>query len=179
MFPKIIEFNQQDAKYLKLAYQRAAKFSTDPSVQNGAYIVEHTLAGDNVLGRGANHFPAGVKETEDRWSRENSEKYNWVEHAERNAIYDAARRTGGTEGAIMYVPWYACCDCARAIIQSGIARVVGHQMTMDLTPDRWKVNIEKAFVMLEEAGVDCVYMKGKLFRDGELQIRFNSELVTP
>jgi len=76
-----------------------------------------------------------------------------VEHAERNAIYLAARNGQFTRGAIMYAPWAPCDNCARAIIQAGIQELVGHQQIMDKTPDRWKESIDLAQGMLNEAGV--------------------------
>lgn len=53
----------------------------------------------------------------------------------------------------MFCPWYACTDCARAIIQSGIKEVVGHKKCFDLTPAHWKESIANAFLMFEEAGI--------------------------
>jgi dCMP deaminase len=51
-----------------------------------------------------------------------------MEHAERDAIYKAAFVGMQTEGATLYVPWFACADCARAIIAAGITRVVGNSL---------------------------------------------------
>lgn len=55
-------------------------------------------------------------------------KYLWTEHAERNAIYNAARVGIPTKGCWLYLnykPTHICLDCARAIIQSGICTVIG------------------------------------------------------
>lgn len=46
------------------------------------------------------------------------------EHAERNAIYWAARRGVPIEGAILYCTDAPCVACARACIQSGIKKVI-------------------------------------------------------
>lgn len=45
-------------------------------------------------------------------------------HAERNAIYEAARWGYRLNGSIMYTTDSPCVACAKAIIQSGIIRVV-------------------------------------------------------
>ena len=60
-----------------------------------------------------------------RWK--SPEKYQWTEHAERNAIYNAARNGVALEGARLYLNWGGCpcSDCARAIIQVGIQEVIG------------------------------------------------------
>jgi dCMP deaminase len=44
-------------------------------------------------------------------------------HAERNAVYFAARHGHATLGADMYCTHSPCVDCAQAIIQAGIATV--------------------------------------------------------
>ena len=63
---------------------------------------------------------------EDRWHKR-PEKYQWVEHAERNAVYNAARKGIRLEGSIAYLNWEPtpCSDCTRALIQAGIVEIVG------------------------------------------------------
>ena len=133
-------------KYLLMAYTEAMK-SPDPSPQNGAVIVAH----DGVTVSDCNRFPDKVKLNPERLER--PLKYQFIEHAERNVIYKAASLGVSTAGATMYVPWFACSDCARAIIQAKIAHVVGHQRMADNTPDHWKESIANAMIMLTESGV--------------------------
>ena len=47
-----------------------------------------------------------------------------MEHAERNAIYNAARAGTPRKAARIYVEIMPCMDCARAIVQAGIGEVV-------------------------------------------------------
>ena len=68
-----------------------------------------------IISVGCNTFPKGFPHIQERPA-----KYSWIEHAERNAIYTAARNGVGLEGSSMYLNWYPCVPCARAIIQSGI-----------------------------------------------------------
>jgi dCMP deaminase len=156
--------------YLRLAYLAAADLSSDPSTQNGAVIVRD----GRVLCRAANQFPAGVAALPERWHR--PLKYAFVEHAERNVIYVAAREGIATAGATLFCPWYACTDCARAIIQSGIAEVVGHQLLVDLTYDRWRDTIGVALAMLREAGVRTRHVTGAV---GGVRIRFDGREIDP
>src|SRR5260370_31751671 len=51
-------------------------------------------------------------------------KYLWIEHAERNAICNAARAGTAAEGCTIYVEIMPCMDCARAVVQAGITQVV-------------------------------------------------------
>lgn len=176
--------------FLAEAYRYAAEYSTDPSTQNGAILIHpsnHYVNEDgaivNMMGypallvKGANHFPKGVKESEERWQR--PQKYQYVEHAERNCIYAAAAEGTPTHNKWMVCPWFACADCARAIIQAKIKRVIGHQTTIDWTPEHWKESIAVALNMLEEAGVECFFWTGKVFENDEVKIRFNGELRSP
>jgi dCMP deaminase len=152
--------------FLREAYKFAVENSTDPSTQNGAVIV----VDGKIVARGANHFPLGVQENDLRWQR--PAKYQYVEHAERNAIYDAASRGVSTQGSIMYCPWFACADCGRAIIQSKITEVIGHNTPLHETSPNWKDSIAVAIQMFKEAGVKFSYVSGEI---GET-IRFNGVL---
>ncbi len=168
-----------DYEYLKLAYTVAMVNSTDPSTQNGAVIVSEPREEASRPGyfarefiESANFFPSGVKESEERWTR--PLKYKFVEHAERNVIYLAAKVGFKTQGATMYVPWFACADCARAIIQAGIVEVVGHDYPPHKEQSSWKESIEIADQMLLEAGVKFRRIPGNF----NIKIRFNGQVVT-
>ena len=116
----------------------------------------------------ANQIPYGIKVIPTRLIRPT--KYTYIEHAERNVIYAAAHEGISTLGATLYVPWFACDSCGRAIITSGISRVIGHKAMFDKTPERWKKSIEDAFQMFEEAGVEMLLYDGKI---GDVEARFD------
>lgn len=167
--------------YLRIAHQ-FAETSPDPSTQNGAILVQTDAAGlDHVIGGGANEFPRGVKYTPERFER--PLKYSYIEHAERNSILDAARRGNSTDGSTMYVLWAACADCARAIIQAGVKRVVTHafyhtQDNSTTTGGRkdWSASIDPAFTMLREAGVEIVFFDESLGSPNT--VRFNGQPIS-
>src|SRR5688572_8899018 len=141
----------KDIEYLRDAYEYALEFSRDNSTQCGAVLLNKH---GSVIGRGANHFPRRVKESEARWQR--PLKYQFVEHDERNAIFDAAWNGFSTAYSTLYAPWFACADCARAIIQAGIVEVVGQALPEHLEPEvlaRWQQSCEAGDTMLTEAGV--------------------------
>jgi dCMP deaminase len=76
-----------------------------------------------IRSTGFNGMVRGMNESDPiKW--EKPEKYHWVEHAERNAIYNAARMGNSVNGCTMYVSHFPCVDCARGIIQSGIVEVI-------------------------------------------------------
>lgn len=162
--------------YLRRAYEYAARHSQDPSTQNAALLIAQNC-GDldgGILLSESNHFPFGVAESDERWQR--PIKYSFVEHAERNAIYAAARMGLPTVGLGLYCPWFACTDCARAIVQSGIAWVVGHDADLHKKRPDWAESLRVAEEILAEGGVSILRIPGSF--DG-VEIRFDGQLVTP
>lgn len=101
------------ADYLRQACAYAVTNSDDKDTQNGAIVVTITK-----VVCAANMVPGKVRVADERVSR--PLKYQFIEHAERTSILRAALNGVKTEGATLYCPWYACVDCARAIIVSGI-----------------------------------------------------------
>lgn len=143
--------NRHDVRLFELA-RHVGGWSKDRSRKVGAVIADKK---GGVRAIGYNGFPRGADDTrEDRHQR--PDKYLWTEHAERNAIYEAARIGVPLEGCMMYVPWFPCMDCARAIVQSGICRLVALQP--DTGDERWGGHFSAALELLQEAGVDVIWM---------------------
>lgn len=140
---------------LKIAYSKAQK-STNPSTQNGAILVDDK---GNIVLSAINSFPDGLKETQERQIKPLRHKFSV--HAERNVLYQAARLGIKTKGLTMVCPWAACSDCAQAIIQTGIKRLVTHKQALNRSGDLQK-DIELAFTMLREAGVKIIVFDGKI-----------------
>lgn len=147
-----------EIKYLRRAVEFGMDQSSDPRTKVGAMIVHAAEAGGSILG--ANRVPRGVRET--NWRLTPGHKPRYIEHAERDAIYGAARAGFRTDGCTMYAPWFACCCCARAIIESGIREVVGLASLQAMTPDRWSDDIAAAHQMLSEAGVGMRWLTAEL-----------------
>lgn len=134
--------------WMQEAFKLARK-SPDPSTQNGAVIV-HNQHG--IVAEGFNEFPAGVHYTDERWDR--PAKYDFIEHAERNAIYEAARYGVAIEGTTMYlVGGPPCTDCARAVIQAGIDKLVYYEHSPGA---HWDQSLDTATTILVEAGIYLV-----------------------
>ncbi len=159
-----MEFNMNrpdwDQLYITMCYLVGMR-SKDQHTHVGSVIVDS----DNVLvSTGYNSLPRGIDIDRDakRLSRDDGEKYYWVEHAERNAIYNAARRGTVLKGCKLYVPWTPCTDCARAIIQTGISEVIIHQNGQDFydetTNSKWVESYKKVANMFLEAGVKVRYI---------------------
>jgi dCMP deaminase len=148
-----------DEFYLKLAHQISEK-SKDRSTKVGAVIVGPA---NEVRSIGYNGFPRGVDDAAEH-RHERPAKYYFAEHGERNAIYNAARVGIPTEGCTIYVtskPYrLACCaDCARAIIQSGIKRVVHEPLPPPEESTVWAESMKATFEMFKEAGIQLDEVK--------------------
>ena len=100
----------------------AAERSKDPSTQVGACIVDED---NRILSTGYNGFPQGCSDEEFPWNRDASRgetKYNFVVHAELNAILNA--RGKSLVNSRVFVSLFPCHECAKAIIQTGVKEVV-------------------------------------------------------
>jgi len=139
---------EDDLAYLDLCRQ-AGESSSDPDTRVGCVVVK----GGSVLVRGCNAFPRGLDDaTGERSVRPN--KYEWIEHAERNAIFSAARTGTALAGASLCVELMPCVACARAIIQAGISEVIVSADRMSLyNSDKYIEQHSIAELMLREAGV--------------------------
>lgn len=136
-----------DEYFLNIA-EAVSLRSKDQSSKIGAVIVG---PGHEIRSTGYNGFPRGMND-DDIAKQERPLKYKYFEHAERNSIYNAARFGASIEGCTMYCPWPPCSDCARAIIQAGIKKlVVKHGILM--CPQRWHEDMVIAADMLRECGV--------------------------
>lgn len=109
-----------DEYFMGLAHLSALR-SKDPNTQVGAAIVDEN---HRVVSVGYNGFPTGVSDDEFPWSRVGdvlTSKYAFVVHAELNAILNSQR---SVRGCTIYVSLFPCNECAKAIIQSGIKKIV-------------------------------------------------------
>ena len=100
----------------------AADRSKDPSTQVGACIVSDD---NRILSTGYNGFPQGCSDDDFPWNRDTSKgetKYNFVVHAELNAILNAGGKS--LVGSRIFVSLFPCHECAKAIIQAGVKEVV-------------------------------------------------------
>ena len=130
----------------------ASERSKDPSTRVGACIVD----GDKrILSTGYNGFPQGCSDDEFPWNRDEAQgdtKYQYVVHAELNAILNASGKR--LSGATVYVGLFPCNECAKAIIQSGIKEVVYLSDKYHDTP-----SMTASRKMLEAAGVSVRQIK--------------------
>lgn len=109
-------------QYFMAVAMLSAQRSKDPNTQVGACIVDQRR---RIVAVGYSGFPTGCSDDELPWNREGpplETKYPFVCHAELNAILN--RNSADLCGCTLYTTLFPCNECAKAIIQSGIAEVV-------------------------------------------------------
>lgn len=110
----------------------SAERSKDNSTQVGACIVN---SDNKIVAVGYNGMPTGCDNDEMPWERKAESaldtKYPFVCHAELNAILN--RNSADLKNCTLYVTLFPCNECAKAIIQSGIKRVVYYSNKYDGT----------------------------------------------
>ena len=97
-----------------------------------------------------NTFPAGVRDLVER--HEGDGRFVWMEHAERHAIFAAARRGVATAGAHLTTTFFPCIDCARAIVDAGVACLDAPAPEFD--DPVWGASFERSQTILTEGGVE-------------------------
>lgn len=141
-----------DEWFIKIMYLVASK-SKDPKTKIGAVLVRDR----RIISTGYNGFCQGVNDNVSaRWERPT--KYSWVSHAERNSVYSAARTGIATLGTTMYTNGTPCTDCAKAVIQAGVAKVIVHRPYEELlygvgVKNKWADHNAITLAMFNEAGV--------------------------
>jgi dCMP deaminase len=138
-------------RLLELAIATARRSPSRPR-KVGALLV---LADGVTTLAACNDFPDGVRDLDERHA--DPERLLWIEHAERNVIFAAARRGLATSGATLVATFHPCADCARAIVQAGIASV--HTLAPDFSDPLWGPGFRFSQAILEEGGVRVAYLE--------------------
>jgi dCMP deaminase len=139
--------------FLGIAEQIKLK-SKDESTQIGAVVVGE---GKNILSTGYNSFPRGLDDSL-KERQERPEKYFWIEHAERNAIYNAALEGVSLKNSTIYLTsGLPCMDCARGIVNSGIKVVWCKRVCTTKNKEKWEESQRKSLQLLNECGIDVCY----------------------
>lgn len=134
-------------------------WSKDMSTKVGAVVVGPDR---EIRSTGYNGVVRGVEDDiPERLERPT--KYDFFEHAERNAVYNACLIGASLKGCVIYVTAMPCPDCARAIIQSGIKMVVTRKVEIDENSPTgtWRDKLVYSEQMFREAGIECITLEQK------------------
>ncbi len=114
-----------DEYFISIATLTAMR-SKDPNTKVGACIVS---SDNRVLSVGYNGAPNGFADCLVPWDVREAEnlsdtKYPYSCHSEVNAILNFRGNMRELQGARIYVHFFPCVDCTKAIIQAGIKEVI-------------------------------------------------------
>jgi len=132
--------------------------SDDPHTKIGAVIFDDK---NRIVSMGYNGFPVGVIHKDYRLSRDNGVKYNFMVHAEQNAINFAERSR--LAGSVLFVSIMPCARCAQDIIQTGIKKVVidakRQEQYENIVASRYFSDLTDVLEMFNESrvGIDKFY----------------------
>lgn len=154
---KEIDINMKNNKviswdeYFMGVAELSAKRSKDPNRQVGACITKNNV----IVGTGYNGFPRGCSDDDFPWMKDSDEitetKFAYVVHAELNAILNSTRRN--LNDAVLYVTLFPCTECTKAIIQSGIKKVIYKDL------GKHEKEINASLKMFKSSGVEVIKYK--------------------
>jgi len=143
--------NKWDKRFFSMA-QDVQEWSKDPRRRVGALLVSPDR---RSVSWGYNGLPSKLDDTMlEHLSRE--DKNRIIIHAEQNAIDNCPSKV---RGWTMYVTLFPCAQCAGALIQNGIKRVVTPPIDRN---SNWVQEMDMALVMLETVGIEVVQLEGWL-----------------
>jgi dCMP deaminase len=145
-----------DRRFLRIA-EEVASWSHDPGTKVGCVLVSDK----RMLSVGFNGFPHTLSDSLELY-QDREYKLAVTVHAEANAILNAAKNGAKTESCAAYVTFPPCSQCAAALIQAGVAKVVCPDPAS--APERWRANFKLGNEMLYNSGVKLLY-----YSQGDLQ----------
>lgn len=168
-------------KFMCVAEHYAQLFSKDPSTKVGAVFVDPNDF--TQLTQGYNGMPRGVNEHAPH-RQERPAKYMYYEHAERNGIYNLARRS--LMGSIIVSRSLPSLSCARAAISVGAKEIWLPQSR------EWSEELSVAMALFEETDVkvrwfdfstgkilDKASVDASQFEEIQRQLRQHSQVLPP
>lgn len=123
--------NKWDIRFLQIALQ-ISSWSKDPGTKVGAVI---TSRDRRILATGYNGFPKVIHDSHDRLNNRDI-KLALTEHAERNAISNAAKSGVSLDNSILYITKHPCLSCLMGVLSTGIKKLV--YIKDDQFEQRWK-----------------------------------------
>lgn len=108
----------KDLYFMNLCFLVSQR-SMDPSTKHGCVIVNQD---GGILSTGYNGPLSSFDDS--IVPLERPDKYDVMEHAERNAIFLAAKHGTNINNSIFYITGFPCIDCLRAILSVGASEIV-------------------------------------------------------
>ena len=150
IYPTSNPLDKWDYRFMGIA-REVSSWSHDPGTKVGCVLVLEK----RILSVGFNGFPQNLSDSLELYE-DREYKLAVTVHAEANAILNAAKNGAKTQFCTAYVTFPPCSQCAAALIQAGVSKVVCPDPAN--APERWKASFELANEMLFQAGVTVLYL---------------------
>ena len=161
-----------DRRFLRIA-EEVRTWSRDPGTKVGCVLV----LDKRIISVGFNGFPQNLSDSLELY-QDRDYKLAVTVHSEANAILNAAKNGAKTQGATAYVTFPPCSQCAAALIQAGVERVVCPDPAQ--APERWRANFRLGNQMLYNSGVKLLYYSRDDLQCPTLKdVQFAEQLGTP
>jgi len=154
----MFELNMKWHKRFMEVAMLISTWSKDRSTKTGAVVIGEDR---EIRSTGYNGFVRGVDDDVNE-RHERPTKYDFFEHAERNAIYNACLCGVSLKGCILYATHPPCVNCARAIIQSGIKTIVTNKLEerKDIKgQETWRDHLSHSEQMFKEANIEYIILE--------------------
>jgi dCMP deaminase len=138
-----------DNRFLRIASE-IASWSHDPGTKVGCVLVTDR----RMIASGYNGFPSTLSDSLELYE-DRDYKLAVTVHAEANAILNAAKNGAKTQSCTAYVTFPPCSQCAAALIQAGVEKVICPDPAT--APERWRASFKLANEMLYQSGVKLLY----------------------
>jgi len=169
MIKKRQDYISRDEYFMGIAKLSAMR-SKDPNTQVWCCIVSQD---NRILSMWYNWTPNWFNDDDfprDRVGERLNTKYMYVCHSELNAILNYRGNMNELQWARIYVHYFPCNECAKAIIQSGIKEVIYfHSYDYDNHSDEMEASIR----MFNTCGVK--YRKFETWNMKEIVLDFNQK----
>ena len=110
------EFTPDEAmQWAEKAYLYALSNSPDPHSKVGSVLIC-----DDGSTFGTNRFPKQLRDCHQPHMLERPDKYNWITHAERDAVYEAVNQNMSISGSTLIVTKFPCEECMRTLGALGV-----------------------------------------------------------
>ena len=138
-----------DRRFLRIA-EEVRLWSRDPGTKVGCVLVLEK----RILSVGFNGFPQNLSDSLELYENRDY-KLAVTVHAEANAILNAAKNGAKTQSCTAYVTFPPCSQCAAALIQAGVEKVICPDPGN--APERWRASFKLGNEMLYNSGVKLLY----------------------
>jgi dCMP deaminase len=176
---KIIQESKQDSRpdwdtwFMTLAYVSSQR-SLDPDTKHGCIVVDSERT---ILSIGYNSPPRGCDDTKIPLNR--PDKYKYMEHAESNAIINAARSGTSLKDSTFYITGMPCHECLRKIINVGAKRIIYGSVNSTCNDEEC---IKAQTIMLSDQDIEIINLKQcekieKLLQQTEQYVRIKAKKV--